>query len=179
MTSQLAQWGDVGLVNDLAGLSYPLVETSTPSAPVSPNVYWIDVASTSTVSLWDGAAWVSVTANAQAPRYLALCTADPVQAGAVLISDLAELTTAGYSRQSITFTDATSDYPSQSSNSNVITFGPFSSSMLAPIQWAAMVTVSSGTTGYFLCSWQLVQPVQVDASQSIQVGVGQLVLQGQ
>jgi hypothetical protein len=178
MGSQLAQYGDMSLVNDLAGLNLPVIQSGTPSAPASPNIYWVNTGSSNALNQWNGTSWV--TSPAPGARYLALLTTDPVAGGAVNISDagFVECTTSGYSRQLVTFSNASAAYPSASANTNLITFGPMSSSMLAAVQWVAMVTSSSGTSGYFLASWSLVSPVQVNATQTIQVGIGQLQLQG-
>lgn len=112
-------------------------------------------------------------------RYLALLVADPVLAGAVNLSDLNELSIGGYSRQPVSFNAATAGYPGLVSNSSDITFGPISTTMTVPVSWAALVDVPSGTTGYYLADWNGATPMQVDASQSIQIGVGSLVLQDQ
>lgn len=176
--SQLAQFGDMSLVNDLAGVNLPFIQSATPPAPASPNIYWVNTGSGNALNQWNGSSWV--TSPAPGTRYLALLTTDPVLGGAVNISDagFVELTTSGYARQVATFGTANAAYPAASSNTNLITFGPMTASMLAAVQWVAMVTSSSGTTGYFLASWSLAAPVQVNASQSIQVGIGQLELQG-
>lgn len=174
--AQLAQFGSQGLVNDLAGLTVPAIGTSAPTW--LPGLYWANGTGI-TVEQWNGSAWV--TSPAPGTRYLALLTADPVVGGAVNIADsgFVELTTSGYSRQVVTFSQATSTYPAVSSNTNLVTFGPMATTMLAPVQWVALVTSASGTTGYFLASWNLAAQIQVQASQNIQLGVGQLVLQGQ
>jgi hypothetical protein len=182
--SQLAQWGDMGLVNDLAGLTIPLVQSGTPGAPASPNIYWVNTGSGNAINQWNGTAWV--TSPTPGTRYLALLTADPVNTAAgtpvVNLSDagFVELGVAGYARQIATWSSASAVYPSVSSNTNLVTWGPLSASMPVPAQWVALVTSASGTaTGYILASWQLVSGVQVGASQSIQLGIGQLVIQGQ
>jgi len=175
--SQLAQYGDMGLVNDLAGINLPIIQGTTPSAPASPNIYWVNTGSGNALNQWNGSAWV--TSPAPGTRYLALLTADPVLNGAVYISDagFVECTTAGYARQTVTFSSATSAYPSASANTNLITY-TMSSTMLAPVQWVAMVTSASGTLGWFLASWNLAAGIQVNATQTIQIGIGQLQLQG-
>lgn len=181
--AQLAQYGDMGLVNDLAGLNVPVVQGTAPTW--TPGMFWVNTSAGNTVNHWEGSGtgggWLS--SPAAGTRYLALLTADPVLNAAVNITDpgFVELNTNGYTRQIATFSQATAAYPSTSANTNLITFGPMISSMLIPVQWVALVTSSSiaPTTGFLLASWNLAAPVQVNASQNIQIGIGQLILQGQ
>lgn len=185
MSSQLMQTGDMALVNDLGGNSLPIIQSSTPAAPTTWDQYWVNTGSGNALNQWmpvtGGASGAWVTSPAPGNRYLALLTTDPVAGGAVWLGDLGftELTTTGYARQFVDFTTPGSTYPSASSNSNLVTFGPMTSSMLVPVQWVAMVTSLTGTGGYLLATWALAAPIQVNASQSIQCGIGQLVLQGQ
>ena len=180
--SQAAQLGDQGLVNTLSGNAVP-VAAATGSLPAwIPGLYAYDTTATA-MKQWNGVAWV--TSPAPGNRYLALLTADPVLGAAVQPTDagFVELTTSGYARQLVAFTNATAAIPSAASNTAVITF-TMSSSMLVPIQWVALMTLSTTVAagspyGQFLASWNLSAPVQVNASQSIQIGIGQLVLQGQ
>src|SRR5580698_8203931 len=104
MSSQLAQYGDMGLVNDLAGNNLPVIASSAPAAPVSPNIYWVNTSSGNALNQWNGASWV--TSPAPGTRYLALLNTDPVAGGVVNITDagFTEMTTSGYSRQAVTFT---------------------------------------------------------------------------
>lgn len=169
MPSQLAQYGDMALVNHLSGVAVPSVAVSAPTW--FPGLYWVNGG---VVNTWNGTAWTAAAGE----RYLALLTSDPVQSGAVNVSDLNELTTAGYARQAVSFSVASTGYPSQASNTDVITFGPMTTTMLVPVQWIALVTSATGNSGYFLASWQLPNPVQVDVSQSMSAGIGSLILQG-
>ena len=57
-----------------------------------------------------------------APLYCCLLTAAATDAN--LISELAEVTTAGYARQSVTWGAPTGD-PQAAANTNAMTFGPF------------------------------------------------------
>jgi len=171
MAGQIAEFGAAGIANHLSGAAVPVVASSPPTW--FPGLYWIDTSSGNAVKTWNGSAWVTGAGN----RFLALLSADPVAANAVNISDLTEITTAGYSRQAITFAHSSTSYPSSLSNSALLTFGPMTAGMTNAVQWAAMVTVASGTTGYFLMSWLLPTSIQVNASQVIQIGVGQLVIE--
>ena len=87
-----------------------------------------------------------------------------------------EVTTAGYSRQAVTFTNAAASYPAPVSNSNLLTFGPMSANMALSAQWAAMVTAVTGTVGLLSYFWNLDTPEQVLVSQSIQIPIGSLTL---
>lgn len=161
----ISQAGAMTQLNALTYANVPIIQTATPGAG-APGQLWINVAS-APVSVWNGTAWVSAS-----NRYLALCTADPT--GAVNISDLAECTDAGYSRQQAAFAVATNASPSIASNSALITFGPFTYGMSLPVQWIAMVTPSSGTTGMLLNSWTLSTPQQVSATQTITLAANSL-----
>jgi hypothetical protein len=179
--AQLAQFGDMGLVNELAGLTVPAVQGSAPTW--TPGMYWVNTSAGNTINQWQNATGGWQSSPAAGTRFLALLTADPVLGAAVNISDpgFSEMVTAGYSRQIAAFSQSTATYPASSANTNLITFGPMTNSMLVPVQWVALVTIgsTSSTQGFFLASWNLVAPIQVNASQSIQIGIGQLVLQGQ
>lgn len=173
MAGQIAEFGAAALVNHLSGQSVPVVAASPPSW--FPGLIWIDTSSGNAVKGWNGSAWVTGAGN----RFLALLSADPVAGAAVNLTDLTEITTAGYSRQSVTFAHSSTAYPSSTSNTNLITFGPMSAGMVNAVQWVAMVTVASGTTGYFLMSWLMPAAVQVNSSQVIQIGIGALVIENQ
>lgn len=71
---------------------------------------------------------------------------------------------------------ATASYPSVSTDSGTVTWGPMTADMLVPALFAALVTVSSGTQGLYLYSWPLPDPQQVSTSQSIQIATSQLSL---
>jgi hypothetical protein len=139
----------------------------------SPGLYWINSASGYSVNEWNGIAWVTAGS-----RYLALLTADPVAGGVVNVSDAGflECITPGYARQAVTFTAAATAYPTTSSNAALVTFGPMTATMVLPVQWVALVTGLSGTQGLFLFSWLLAQPVQVQASQYIQISPSTLII---
>ena len=175
MSGQLSQVGAQILANKIAGNVPPSIGTSAPTWV--PGLDWINTTSGAVLYSWNGAAWVSGALN----RYIALLTASPFTSGpgggpAQVITDLVELTTAGYSRQLVTFTNAGAAYPSPESNSAVLTFGPMTASMLLTAQWCAMVSAATGTTGLLYYFWNLDTPQQVAVSQSIQLPAGSLVL---
>lgn len=83
--------------------------------------------------------------------YVALLTAAPTDS--TTLASMTEVTTAGYSRQSATWAAPSGD-PASTSNSNVLTFGPFSADP-PNITHCALVSAASGTTGDFLYWWAL------------------------
>lgn len=172
MSGQISQYQAMAQLNHLSGQAEVLVQSS---APVwYPGVVWVDSAASYQVMAWNGSAWTATAGQ----RYLALLTADPVSGGVVNLSDAGflEVQTAGYARQSVVFSQASGTYPSTTSNNSLVTFGPMTATMTLPTQWVALVTGSAGTTGLFLASWVIVEGVEVNASQSIQISPGQLVL---
>ena len=164
------------LANKAAGNVPPSIGIGAPTW--IPGLDWIDTSSGAVLKTWNGTSWVAGNAT----RYVALLTASPFTSGpgggyAESISDLVEVTTAGYSRLVCAFSNATAAYPAVAANSGVLTFGPMSAGMLQAAQWAALLThASSGTTGLLLYYWQLDLPQQVSVSQSIQVPIGALSL---
>ena len=63
------------------------------------------------------------------------------------------------------------DYPAKVANTAALTFG-YTANQNYPVQWAALVTVASGTTGLLKYLWAMPSPEKVAASQSIQIGAG-------
>jgi hypothetical protein len=175
VSGQLSQIGAQSLANHMAGVVPPFIGTSAPTWV--PGLAWINTTSGAVLYSWNGSAWVSGAAG----RYIALLTASPFTSGpgggyAQAISDLVEVTTSGYARQSVTFGAAAGAYPAPVMNTNLLTFGPMSASMTLPAQWAAMVTAVSGTSGLLLYFWNLDTPQQVGVSQNIQIPIGSLAL---
>lgn len=104
--------------------------------------------------------------------YLALLTSAPNDTS--VIGNLAEVNTAGYARQAVSWTSATATNPVVASNSAAVTFGPFSAAMPFPALYAALVSAASGTSGDFLFWWQLEYPVQPGQNESVQFAIGAL-----
>jgi hypothetical protein len=167
---QVSQVGAQITLNHLLGNAVPVVSGTAPGTPI-PGQWWIDSASSYSVQQYNGTAWVVDTGA----RYLALLTADPTALPAVLISDLVEVTTPGYARQLVTWTDASAAYPSVADNSDNVTWGPMTANMALGTQWVALVTVASGTTGLFLYAWT-VGLQQVNTSESIQLAASEFSL---
>jgi hypothetical protein len=155
----VAQQGSMFQLNSVTGVAAPLVQTSTPGTGVI-GQYWVNASSSSTVSVWNGSTWVTVT-----NPYLALLTADPT--GSTEISQLSECTDSGYARQEVAWNNATAGTPVQIQNADLIAFGPFSINMTLPCQWLALVSVPTGTTGLLLETFTLASPEQVLATQYI------------
>lgn len=107
--------------------------------------------------------------------YLALLTATP-DLGATL-DQLAEVNTAGYARQQITWSPASAATPpTATSNSSLVTFGPFTANMPVPVTDAVLVTAQTGTVGDVLYWWSLNVPQQSNNGQSLQIAPGALVM---
>ena len=165
----IAQVGAQKSLNVLVDAAIPVVSTSAPSW--IPGLIWINNNfSPPTVNQWNGSSWVIASAG---PR-LALLTADPT--GQSTISGLSECADSGYSRVQVIFNAATSAYPSVVSNSSLLSFGPFTVNMSLPVQWLALVSSTSGTSGFLLNTWTLSAPQQVSATQSINIAAGALAI---
>lgn len=168
---QIGTRGAQATLNLLTGNAVPVVSSSAPATWI-PGQYWINASSSYTPYEYNGSAWVPASAT----RYLALLTTDPTQLPAVNITDLFEITTAGYARATVTLSTSTANYPSVSTDTGTISWGPMSADMLVPALFAALVTVSSGTSGLYLYSWPLPSPQQVSTSQYIQIATSELSL---
>lgn len=175
MAGQIAQVGAQAAANYLAGNVAPYVGGSAPTW--IPGLVWINSSDSYAEYSYNQSTSAWSKTVAPSARYIALLTYDPVVGGAVLVSDLVELSIGGYARQSVDFGNAPAAYPGVVSNTNVLTFGPISTTMTTAVQWAALVTSPSGVTGDFLMSWAFNEPTMVNASQNMQVGIGQLVIQ--
>lgn len=185
MAGQVSQVESQTLANTLGGIVPPLIVDGSSNYPstYTPGQVLIDYSSTPPVLMvWNGTTWVAGPET----LYIALLTGDPSQASlatpgayAQTVADIAavEDTTAGYARQPITFAPvAGTTYPAQVANTAAITWGPYTAAQASPVQWAAMVTSPSGTTGLLKYMWTLPAPQQVNVSQSITVGAGAVIL---
>lgn len=188
MSGQVAQWGAAYALNQFTLQALPVVRGTAPTSWI-PGQLWINSAESYAVYAYNGttpyntADWAAI-----GNLYLALLTSDPSTSGAdggpsVKISDLVEDTTSGYARQEVTFTQITqSDAtvpPAQASNTGAIEFGPYEANQTLAVQWAALVTASTGTTGLLLYTWTLDTVEQVQTSQPIIIPEGSLVLDQQ
>lgn len=188
MPGQVAQWGAAYALNNFTHQSLPFVGAAAPGSWI-PGQLWVNTSAGNAIYFYDGtspynaAHWAVIGS-----LYLALLTGDPSTSGAggspaVNLSDLAEDTTSGYARQVVTFSQITQANatlpPAAASNTGAITFGPYTANQALPVQWAALVTASSGTAGLLLYTWSLDTIEQVLTSQPIILPAGTLVLDQQ
>lgn len=177
MPGQIAPLAADATLNLLAG-SFSLAVQSTAPTYV-PGLYWVDSGHSNALNMYNGTTWVNVVS-----RYLALLTANPATSGpgggpAVLVSDLAECSDSGYARIPVAMTTASGTAtPAVSSNTGLLTWGPFNVDMAAAVSWLALVTVQSGNTGLLVYTWSVPTNMtqQVDASEFIQCPTGGLVM---
>lgn len=163
----VAQVGAQISLNCLTRSVPPVVSSSAPTWV--PGLYWIDTGHSNAVKAWNGNAWVT-----DLNLYLALCTSDP--SGSVTMATVAECTDGGYARIAAPFIQATAAYPSVTSNSSLIVFGPFSVNMSLPVQWAALCSAVTGTFANVHETWTLSQQWQVLATQTIDIPVSELTI---
>lgn len=104
--------------------------------------------------------------------YLALLTAAP--SASTTLATMSELTTAGYSRQAVTFS-APSGTPRSTSNTAGVTFGPFSADPPS-VGWVALVSAASGTSGDLIDAWSVDAARDGISGDSLTVAAGALVL---
>lgn len=105
--------------------------------------------------------------------YLALLTAAPTDA--TTLATMTEVTTAGYSRQTVAWSAPSGD-PRATSNSGALTFGPFTADP-PNVTHAALVSAATGTTGDLIYFWTLDVARDGISGDSLTVAVGALVAQ--
>jgi hypothetical protein len=104
--------------------------------------------------------------------YLALLTVAGTDANT--IAQLTEVTTAGYSRQAVTWGAPTGD-PAVAANTNAMTFGPFSADPPS-VGFLGLVSAASGTSGDFLYRWTADTARDGISGDSITVAIGALTM---
>lgn len=102
--------------------------------------------------------------------YVALLTSAPTDA--TTLGTMAELSATGYSRQAFTASAPSGD-PSETHNTNVITFGPFSSDP-ANVTHLALVSSASGTSGDFIFYWTAASARDAASGDSITIAASGL-----
>lgn len=109
-----------------------------------------------------------------ATTYVALLTAAPTDT--TTPATMTEYTATGYSRQTAAFSVPAlnaSNVP-ESSNTGVLTFGPFTAGTGATISHCALVTSASGTTGEIRAWWSLDTSRTPSTNDSLQFAIGAL-----
>ena len=109
------------------------------------------------------------TGTSPTSLYLGLATAAVTDSST--LASITEVTTAGYSRQAVTFAAPSGD-PSATSNTADITFGPFSADPPS-IAYAFVTDAASGTSGTIYAYWDGTA-VDAASSESIVVRSGDL-----
>lgn len=104
--------------------------------------------------------------------YVALLTAAATDAN--IISELSEVTTAGYARQQATW-GAPSGDPQVAANTNAMTFGPFTADP-PNVTHLALVSSASGTSGDLLYRWQADTARDGITNDSITIAIGALTM---
>lgn len=185
MAGQLLQYGAEFLANKFSGQAAPFIGASSPGAWIV-GQEWINNSGTIISHVYDPqtAAWMTGPYQ----MYMATLVSDPSTAGPggglpVMISDVNTLEdqTTGYLRQPVSFTTGSVAEPSVLSNSNILTFGPYSVNQALPVGWTALMAIpaqvtggnvplaSSVLNGLLLYIWQVPNPQQRLSTQSIQV----------
>lgn len=132
---------------------------------------------------WGSRASVDVMTGRAAPialprdTFLALLTQTPNDN--TTLASMVEVTTTGYARQKVTWTAPTIPVDSPywtSTNSALITFGPFTAEMASASTYVALVSAASGTVGDFIFYWSNDPPPFARINEAIQLPAGQLVL---
>ncbi len=105
--------------------------------------------------------------------YLALLSTAPTDA--TTLATMVEVTTSGYSRQTVAFSVPSGD-PEVTSNTALLTFGPF---LADPpnVTHAALVSAASGTTGDFMYWWTWDTARDAATGDSLTVAISALVCQ--
>lgn len=104
--------------------------------------------------------------------YLALLTAAPTDQST--LATMAEVSTAGYARQAVTWSVPTGD-PSSTNNTGALVFGPFTGDP-PNVTHCALVSSASGTTGDFLMWWALDTAKDAALGESIQFNAAALTM---
>lgn len=106
--------------------------------------------------------------------YLVLLSSAP--SDTTTLATMAEITTAGYARQLVTWSAPSGD-PSSENNTAQLTFGPFTADP-PNVPYCALVSASSGTTGDFIFFWALDVAKDAAVNESIQFAAAGLVMTG-
>lgn len=106
--------------------------------------------------------------------YLAALTAAPTDA--TTLATMTELTTTGHGgRKAVTWAAPSGD-PTVTSNTNAMTFGPFTADPPS-VGWLALVSAASGTTGDFIYWWTVDTARDGISGDTLNVAISALVMQ--
>lgn len=188
MPGQLTQVGEQFLANKFTGQAVPRIATTAPGSWI-PGQEWINTTSGAVLNVYDPhtSAWVAGPYD----YYMALLYGDPTTSGpgggvAQQITDVTgiEDPTSGYLRQPVTLGLGTAATPSVVTNTNLLTFGPYTANQANPIGWTALMAIpraddssyvpipGSVLNGLLLYLFQVPVPAQVLSTQSIQIAPG-------
>ena len=119
-------------------------------------------------------AGVGVNVAATAAMYIALATAEAATPDVATLASFAanEISTAGYSRQEVTFASPSGD-PSAISNDAAITFGPYTADP-PEVTHCFLCDTSIGTSGNVMAYWTLTTPRNANDGDTQFFGVGDL-----
>ena len=121
-------------------------------------------------------AGVGVAQAATAAMYLALATAEAASPDTATLASFAanEITTAGYSRQVVTWGSPSGD-PSAIANDAVIAFGPLTADP-PNVTHCFLCDTSIGNTGNVMAYWALTTPRDGNNGDTLSFGIGDLSL---
>lgn len=123
-----------------------------------------------------GAALDAMSGRAtQTARTVYLVALSAAPSDSTTLGTMTEITTSGYARQAAAWSAPSGD-PRVTSNTGVITFGPFSADP-PNVTHLALVSASSGTSGDFIYYWTLDTARDGISGDSLQVAIGALVMQ--
>ena len=114
--------------------------------------------------------------SAASDMYIALGTALPANPDTATLGDFAanEITTDGYARQAVTWTDPSGD-PSQIANGSAVEFGPFNDDPPS-VGYAFLTDTSAGTTGNVMAYWTLGSAVDAATGDTLRFAAGDLTI---
>lgn len=121
-------------------------------------------------------AGVGQNVTAASAMYLALATAQPGTPDTATLADFNgnEITTAGYSRQAVTWGTVSGD-PSEISNAGTVNFGPFSADP-PQVTHVFLCDTSLGTSGNVMAYWELDTPRDAASGDSYRIAATDLTI---
>ena len=119
-------------------------------------------------------AGVGKSQAATAAMYIALATAEAATPDVATLANFAanEITTAGYSRQAVTWGSPSGD-PSEIANDALIEFGPFTANP-PEVTHCFLCDTSIGTSGNVMAYWELTTPRNAGDGDKLWFPIGDL-----